>query len=73
VEPSVALGRDGRMIIEAKKALRRAQVSVAPFRLVTTPRVSKSRGSALNEEQKESSHPRHSELEQSRRRASSPE
>jgi len=62
MEPSAAHGGDASRIIEAKHALQRAQVSVAPFRSMTTPHVSKSRGTTWYKEQEESSHPKHLEL-----------
>jgi len=61
-EPSVVLGRDARRIIEAKQALRKAQVSMAPSRSMTTPYVSKSNGTTWYEDYEVSSHQRHPEL-----------
>jgi len=45
------------MIIEAKEALQKAQVSMAPSKSVTTPYMSRAEGAAWYAEQEQSSHP----------------
>jgi len=59
--------RDARRIIEAKQALRKAQISVAPSRSITIPYMFRAEGAAWYAEQEESSHPQRSEHEWSER------
>jgi len=56
-EPGSAFEGNVRRMAEARQALRKAQVSIAPSRSVTTPYMSGTEGAAWYVEQEESSHP----------------
>jgi len=73
MEPGSVYERDARRIIEAKQALRKAQISVAPSRYVITPYMSRAEGVAWYAKQEESSHPQHFEHEWSERQHPSQE
>jgi len=46
MEPGSVYERDARGIIEAKQALRKAQISVAPSKSIITPYMSRAEGAA---------------------------